>query len=34
MVHLVPFVLGHLVVAVGAHDRAVRLPPGKAAVRT
>ena len=27
-------VLGHLVAAVGAHDRAVRLLPGKSAMRT
>ncbi len=33
-VHLVSLVLGHLVVAVGAHDRVVRLLPGRAAVRT
>ena len=32
-VHLVPLVLGHLVVALGAHDRAVRVLPDKAAVR-
>jgi hypothetical protein len=33
-VHLVSLVLGYLVLAVGAHDRAVRLLPDKAAVRT
>ncbi|MDQ3762268.1 MAG: hypothetical protein M3460_11445 [Actinomycetota bacterium] len=33
-VQVTAIVLGHLVAAVGAHDRAVRLLPGKAAVRT
>lgn len=33
-VQVMAIVFGHLVAAVGAHDRAVRLLPGKAAVRT
>ena len=34
IVQVAAIVLGHLVAAVGAHDRAVRLLPGKTAVRT
>jgi hypothetical protein len=33
-VQVTAIVLGHLVAAVGAHDRAVRLLPGKSAMRT
>jgi hypothetical protein len=34
IVQVTAIVLGHLVAAVGAHDRAVRLLPGRTAVRT
>jgi hypothetical protein len=33
-VQVTAIVLGHLVAAVGAHDRAVRLLPGKTTVHT